>query len=170
MFIRLPNLDVIGLEACFWKWKMEDGMENGKMEENGASLGESVLAVNVFCAKMIEMLNQFGEECQVKLDQVSIRVNRTTTQVALIEAKLKSFPDDAAPTKDITPITQDQQEEEEEVEKEEEAIKSCSSTTDNNNKTDIDEKYLNLLKMGMPIEHVKLKMESEGADSSKLIN
>mmetsp|Transcript_28170 Transcript_28170/g.45258 ORF Transcript_28170/g.45258 Transcript_28170/m.45258 type:complete len:209 (+) Transcript_28170:51-677(+) len=129
---------------------------------HGVPLGRTVILVNNFIVETTDFLNRFLQDCESRINELSGRITRTETFTSLLEAKLNTIPEIGGDYKQL--------EQSDPVD-----LGGKVGVVEQQHKNIIVEnasipaKYSKLLQMGMPMEHVKLKMESEGLDTSALL-
>ena len=68
--------------------------------------------MNNFIVNTTKFLNTFSDSCDIKLTQISTKINKLDTVLSILEAKLNSVPgletDDIPPPKTATSTAQDQ--------------------------------------------------------------
>ncbi len=157
-------------------------------------LGQHVLLVNAFVAQAAELLGQFGARCEERLGAVGEELTRAETLLALLEAKLRSVPEgegDAPPPLPSLASPPEPGARSGVAAPEGAGAAQAASLAGTAQAAGLAgagqptsaggsasaaavapppelAKYVKLLRMGMPQEHVKLKMQSEGADPSGL--
>ncbi len=157
-------------------------------------LGHHVLLVNAFVAQAAELLGQFGARCEERLGAVGEELARAETLLALLEAKLRSVPEGegeappplpslasptaprgapggapgGAPSGVAAPNGAGAAQAAGLAGAGQAASAGGSASAAAAAPPPELAKYVKLLRMGMPQEHVKLKMQSEGADPSGL--
>jgi hypothetical protein len=126
---------------------------------------KTAVLINHFITSTVKFLNHFAIVTEEKLAQVGQRVSSVEHSLLLLEAKLKSIPDisdqvkaaSAAAAADLPDVPAA-------AEPPATASTAPGSTASSLRSDPTYAKYFKLLDMGMPIDHVSLKMESEGVD------
>ena len=122
--------------------------------------------LNLFLVKYSQALKSFGDQTESKLMELQVKVNRIENALLLIEKKLEPFESDMkiATTKQEHAVQVEAsgkskfEESETEIETEQNEREATKLTVKNEPKF---EKYFKMLKMGVPMEAVKLKMTRE---------
>jgi len=138
--------------------------------------------INPFVCHTVKFLNRFACVCEEKLADLSLRIQKLEITISLLETKLSSIPglDDikietqevaqpvpAQQPTDSQPPPQTPSEEQPATEEEDEPAKPATKTIADDPRY---QKYLKLLKMGVPLPAFRAKVLAEGLDPDLLEN
>eukprot|EP00126_Sphaerothecum_destruens_P000118 Sdes_comp10147_c0_seq1m1760 len=119
-----------------------------------------------------EALSHFSEWAELKFLEIHQTIRDVDLSVSLLESKLSSicdspqenFPGDSNPTCCSTPPEETHQSPQVSVD----LLQTSSSSIENSTPPSVIEKYEKLLKVGVPRQHVEMKMFQDGIDPSLL--
>ncbi|GBG26532.1 WASH complex subunit 3 [Hondaea fermentalgiana] len=137
---------------------------------------EVVACVNAFLADTTSFLNRFAADCEARLVDVSLRMSRTESLLAVLEAKLHSVPGLTEPlvaAQELSPATTTGAAKSTTISGTDRCNPVTPSTGTSNASADelglvLPAKYATLLRMGMPKEHLRLKMLGDGVEQAEV--
>ncbi len=160
---RMQRIDKDGIKE---EEEVVEEEAGGGGNEQPLALGTTLVIVNNFAAEAVSFLNEFGNLCESRLNDVSKRLSRAESSVSILEAKLKSVPglhDKREPIERevvaMETIEADKVEDEpvETIEDEETPLEEVDISA-----------YMKMLKVGVPRSTIVLKMEADGIDPTLL--
>eukprot|EP00123_Amoebidium_parasiticum_P003072 comp143727_c0_seq1/m.49262 comp143727_c0_seq1/g.49262 ORF comp143727_c0_seq1/g.49262 comp143727_c0_seq1/m.49262 type:complete len:204 (-) comp143727_c0_seq1:300-911(-) len=151
-----------------------------------------VNAVNAFTMHTVGFINRFASVCETKLADVSYRIQRLETYMQLLETKLDSIPGIAevtatGPTQETNTQAQKQADQQVPLPPPISSVTATETTLSGGQikGTEADEgstqdlasastmtvsqdarftKYFKMLRVGVPVQQIKMKMQSDGVD------